>query len=949
MTLVTAPLLLLSVPVSVDDAELSRLAQQAAPASAESLAGHLTTLAWHLRQRDTPRALGLADEAERLLQPAQHALRARLQLVRAEARWLVADLPGCHALALAAEAGFAAAADFCGQSDAALARTFALIDGGQLADACAGAQRAVDLARAGGDRVRTQLAQAVLAFWSMVSDLEGAERQWGPMMATFAQSSEPLVAQWAHDFAGVVHMRQGRTAPAIARLSQAYALAVPLGQVRRAILASINVGSAYGDLNAHDAALEWSELSLGLARRAAWPASMGSALTQLGDCLNAMGQLGAARKALDEAVAVLHALPNSILLMNARRMLADLLLEQGEPQAAAEFAALALATAQRDGLPDLEAVCQRTLAIAWFRQGHRETAATLAGNALQKVLTLAGSSGRVELLLALAEILAPPAEPGQGARASLPYLLEALACGEVTEGFIALPATLQAAADEYAHLGQHTLAYAMATKANAARDHAQIQAAGNRALAMEARHEVARARAEAHALRERAQAQAQRAAALQEANDTLERLGVLGQDVTAQLDIDQVFDGLCKHLQGLLEAQHLSMWLLDKSGVELHLRLGLEQGRRLAPFRVALDDPRSLAARCVRQAEEVLHAAPSDAMAVRHIPGTLPTETCLFVPMQVRGRVIGALSVQSARPDAYGARERLVFRSACAWAAIALDNAAAVEDLETVHQQLRRATEAERCARELAEQATQLKGEFLANISHDLRTPLASLQGYLETLLLDSGAVGAAGRGRYLDAARAQSTKVNRLADELVALARLESGAMLPSPTRFSVSHLLVDVVRKLEFAVVARQQQVQVCRTGDVPDAMADAGMIERVLTNLLDNAITHTPPGSAIRIELCVAASGRLRVTVLDTGPGIPVQLRSGLFLGPSPVARTHRPGGGGLGLLIVQRLLQQHGCEISFVQRAGYGAVFEFDLPAAAGPSPADAMTGPPRTRG
>ncbi len=256
-----------------------------------------------------------------------------------------------------------------------------------------------------------------------------------------------------------------------------------------------------------------------------------------------------------------------------------------------------------------------------------------------------------------------------------------------------------------------------------------------------------------------------------------------------------------------------------------------------------------------------------------------------------------------------------------------------MDDLQAARRQLRRASDAERCAREQAEQATQLKDEFLANISHDLRTPLASLQGYLETLLLGPAAVGHADRARYLDAAVAQSAKVNRLAAEPGELAQLESGTMQPALARFSLAQMLLDVVRKLELAVKERSQRVRLYLPRELPDALADAGMIERVLTNLLDNAIQYTPQGSEIRVEISAdvgSENGQLLVTVLDTGPGIPAELHAGLFSRPSPVARAHRPGGSGMGLVIVQRLLQQHGREIRLVQRAGYGAAFSFGVP-------------------
>jgi signal transduction histidine kinase len=650
----------------------------------------------------------------------------------------------------------------------------------------------------------------------------------------------------------------------------------------------------------------------------------------VGDCLSAMGRPDAARSALDEAVAVLSPLPNSILLMNARRHLANLLLEQGQAQAAAELAALALATARRSGVRDLECLCLRSLATALFRQGHAEQAATQAHAALALVSDPGRSAHRIDILLALAEILAPPPEPGQSARASLPHLLQALALGEQTEGYIALPSTFDAAANEYACIGDHAQAYTMAQKANAARDHEQHRAAANRALAMQARQEVARAQAEAAALREKAAAEAHRAALLEEANATLQRLGVLGRDITGVFDFDLVFERLYGHLQGLLDVQHLSIWLVDETDGDLQLRFGLEQGQRLPQRRVDLNSELSLAARCARDARELLHASRADAMDERHMPGTLRTRTALFGPMTVRGRIIGVLSVQAERVDAYGERERLVFRSACAWAAIAVHNASVLAELDGARQQLQVATDAERRAREQAEQATQLKGEFLAHVSHDLRTPLASLQGYLETLLLEPRGVSDDDRARYLGAAVAQSAKVNRLAAELMVLAQLDTGAMPPTLARFSLSELLIAVVRKLELSVNARSHRVVIHLACDLPDAVADAGLIERVLTNLLDNAVTHAPQGSEIRIEIGADAPEALRVTVLDTGPGIPEDLRSQLFNGPSPVAQPHRPGAGGLGLLIVQRLLQQHGCEIRLVQREGYGVGFDFELP-------------------
>jgi signal transduction histidine kinase len=102
---------------------------------------------------------------------------------------------------------------------------------------------------------------------------------------------------------------------------------------------------------------------------------------------------------------------------------------------------------------------------------------------------------------------------------------------------------------------------------------------------------------------------------------------------------------------------------------------------------------------------------------------------------------------------------------------------------------------------------------------------------------------------------------------------------------------------------------------------------MIERVLTNLLDNAIRHTPAGGAIDVDLTYR-DGKVQVTVSDTGPGIPADLREGLFERPFSSGGAHR--GGGFGLLIVQRMLQLHHSRIRLVEHTGAGTTFSFELP-------------------
>ncbi|AXI63331.1 two-component sensor histidine kinase [Pseudomonas kribbensis] len=221
----------------------------------------------------------------------------------------------------------------------------------------------------------------------------------------------------------------------------------------------------------------------------------------------------------------------------------------------------------------------------------------------------------------------------------------------------------------------------------------------------------------------------------------------------------------------------------------------------------------------------------------------------------------------------------------------------------------------------------QERRELVANISHDLRTPLASLHGYLETLSLKDATLSPEERRRYLGIALDQSRKVGGLAQSLLELVRLEHGFVQPVLEQFSLTDLVQDIFQKFELGAEARNVELKASFSANLPTVCADLGLIERVLTNLFDNALRHTPSGG--EIELGLKPQGALvEITVSDTGPGIAAELREGLFLRPFNIGGARRDGG--LGLRIVHRILQLHGREIQLLDVAGRGATFRFSLP-------------------
>ncbi|CAN7777436.1 HAMP domain-containing sensor histidine kinase [Variovorax sp. LjRoot290] len=236
------------------------------------------------------------------------------------------------------------------------------------------------------------------------------------------------------------------------------------------------------------------------------------------------------------------------------------------------------------------------------------------------------------------------------------------------------------------------------------------------------------------------------------------------------------------------------------------------------------------------------------------------------------------------------------------------------------------------------ERGVDRRRELLANVSHDLRTPLASMQGYLELLLLRHGSLPPAEERNYLETAVRHGERLGRLVGDLFELTRLEAAEALPQPEAFSLAELAQDVAQK--FALDARARKVDLRAAGGEGSAairaQADIGMVERVLENLVDNALRHTPPGGSVTIEFGGDAQ-RARMAVRDSGCGIPPAELAGIFDRYDRADRSVPGAQGGLGLAIAQRIVRLHGGELSVASIAGAGSCFAFDLPLAA-PRPA-----------
>ena len=231
---------------------------------------------------------------------------------------------------------------------------------------------------------------------------------------------------------------------------------------------------------------------------------------------------------------------------------------------------------------------------------------------------------------------------------------------------------------------------------------------------------------------------------------------------------------------------------------------------------------------------------------------------------------------------------------------------------------------------EALEKTDALRREMVAHVSHDLRTPLATLHGYIETLKLKDSKLDPSERKRYLAVALDQSERLRRLVGDLFELAKLDAHEQMPACEPVSLAELASDIAQKFQLEAQRRGSTIDIDAGEGLPMVDADIALVERVLENLIDNALSHSPEGGAIRIP--IASHGALvRVTVADSGPGIAPEHLPRVFDRFYQAGNAHRGNShAGLGLAIAKRIVELHGARLEVESTPGRGTAFSFQLP-------------------
>lgn len=223
----------------------------------------------------------------------------------------------------------------------------------------------------------------------------------------------------------------------------------------------------------------------------------------------------------------------------------------------------------------------------------------------------------------------------------------------------------------------------------------------------------------------------------------------------------------------------------------------------------------------------------------------------------------------------------------------------------------------------------KFRQELIANVSHDLRTPLSIMQGYVETLMIKKDTLSQNDKEKFLSVIHDSSKKLSGLVEQLFQYAKLEANLITPQKETFFISELASDILMSYHLKAEEKNIRLNMDASPNLPAVFADIALTERIFQNLLDNAFKFTPEGGSITIQLTETNSG-INVQVADTGIGIAPEEQAYIFERYKQLGNKNVPKKGmGIGLAIVKKILELHQSTIEVISEPGKGTTFRFML--------------------
>ncbi|MCC6139032.1 MAG: response regulator [Nitrospira sp.] len=305
------------------------------------------------------------------------------------------------------------------------------------------------------------------------------------------------------------------------------------------------------------------------------------------------------------------------------------------------------------------------------------------------------------------------------------------------------------------------------------------------------------------------------------------------------------------------------------------------------------------------------------------------TKSLIIVPLKAKDHILGILTVDRTHEPSLTKDDLELMTTLANQVAIALDNAAAYQQIEEwnvgLELKVRERTEA-------LEQADRLRSQFLSHVSHELRTPMTSIKGFVQNLL--DGLTGPLNekQQRYLLRMLDNSDRLIRMIEDLLDRTRIEAGRLEVHPVDVDLESCLMDAIEQLRPLASAKRQRLGITARDARIEVLADRDRLIQVAVNLIQNAVKYTPEDGEVTVVIESSSPRFVRILVRDTGPGIPAEDLEKIF---DPFFRVQQgqrsgPKGLGLGLSIVKTLVELQGGSVSAKNCPAGGAEVSFTLP-------------------
>ncbi len=380
----------------------------------------------------------------------------------------------------------------------------------------------------------------------------------------------------------------------------------------------------------------------------------------------------------------------------------------------------------------------------------------------------------------------------------------------------------------------------------------------------------------------------------------------------SQLLIDTL-QKIVQHAGALLEVDNCAIALLDAEKNTL-ITLDTSQEPEGNPRRIHFQTSEDVASWVAEHCEAVISNDVSLDPRFKQLSPS-PKGSLASVPLIDKHDCIGTLTIRSAKTDAFSPHK---LRMLAIFAEQAL--------LAIMH-----ARQAELARRE----ATRVKANFFSMITHELRSPLNAINGYLDLILAGIAGELNEQQREFVQRARAGSEHLFSLIENLLLLSRADAGQLRLNRDMISLPAIVANAIEELELVARDSGVIIRVEIASDFPPIYADAVRVQQVLRNLLSNALRFTPPGGSVTISASTQTAEdqqQVEVLVQDTGYGLAPEHQQRIFerFYQIPLAGAGRSSGQGLGLAIVKIIVELHGGRVTVESNPGEGSVFKFTLP-------------------